>query len=80
MKKCAECNSEKIIKDALVIDRGDANSDHILQVAVDEKPSAFVFKNRMYSDVKADVCADCGYISFYAIYPENLWTTYQNRK
>ena len=80
MKKCPECDSDKIIKDALIIDRGDANSDHILQVAVDEKPNASFFKQRLYSNVKADVCADCGYTAFYAANPEILWTAYQNRK
>lgn len=76
MKKCPECGSEKIISDAKLLERGD-NSEPI--IAVEADPSAIFFKNRTISDITANVCGDCGFIRFYAKYPSNLWTAYQNR-
>lgn len=80
MKKCPECNSEKIIKEALAIDRGDQYSTNNMIVGIEQNPKAFIFKNRTDSDVRAEVCADCGYISFYAVNPEYLWSAYQMKK
>lgn len=80
MKKCLECKSERIIKDALALDRSSSESHYVMWVAIDEKPDALMFKNRIYSDVKADVCGDCGFIQYYAKDPERLWLAYQKRK
>ena len=79
MKKCPECESERIIKDALALDRGDYNANVGFQVAVDEKPEAFMFKQRITSTTNVEICGDCGYIQFYAKNPESLWLAYQNR-
>ena len=80
MKSCPECNSQEIIKDVKVLDRGDQYSTNIMQVAVDEYPDALIFKQRNYSNVKAEVCAGCGFIQFYAIDPVKLLHAYQNRQ
>lgn len=80
MKNCPECNSQKIIKDAKAIDRGDYNAANIMRLAVDEEPDALVFKRRNYSDITAEVCADCGYVAFYAADPQTLWEAYQNQR
>ncbi len=79
MKNCLECGSERIIPDVKALDYNDG-SYYDLRIAVDQNPGAFIFKNRNYSDVKAKVCADCGYIHFFAENPENLWYAYQNRQ
>lgn len=76
MKNCPECGSENIINDARLIERGEGGEPLI---AVDENPSALVFKKRTTSDINAKVCGDCGFIRFYAKYPSGLWTAYQNR-
>jgi hypothetical protein len=57
----------------------DDGSYRDLKVAVEQNPEAFIFKSRSYSGVKAKVCADCGFIAFYADNPYLLWQTYQNR-
>ncbi len=80
MKSCPECDSQKVIKDAKVIDRGDHNSSNDMRVSVDEKPDALIFKQRIYSTVRAHICADCGFIQFYAEDPNMLWLAYQNRQ
>ena len=79
MKSCPECNSQKIIEDAKAIDRGDYNATQDMQIAIDEEPNALIFKQRIFSSVKADVCADCGLVQFYAKEPKMLWAAYQNR-
>ena len=79
MKICYECESEKIIKNANVWET-DHSSDKHLHVAIDESPNALFFKDRMYSTVKADVCADCGFIKFYATQPKLLWEAYLRQK
>jgi predicted Zn-ribbon and HTH transcriptional regulator len=80
MKSCPECNSQKIINDVIVLERGDGNANYVLRVAVDEKPEALIFKQRNYSNVRAQVCADCGYIRFFAEFPDTLWSAYQNQQ
>lgn len=51
-----------------------------MKVAVDQNREALIFRNRIDSEIRAKVCADCGYVSFYAIHPEHLWTAYQMKK
>jgi len=80
MKKCPDCNSEKIIKNAKAIDRGEGNVSMDLSVAVDEFPDALIFKQRIYSELDADVCGECGFIQFYAKNPELLWDAYQKQE
>ncbi len=80
MKKCPECESEKIVEDARGVDYGDYNSVNNFKVKVDGDPDALIFKETVYSEVKAKICAECGYIRFYAISPRQLWTAYKNRQ
>jgi hypothetical protein len=80
MKKCPDCNSEKIIKNAKTLDRGDYNAALTASIAVEEYPDAVIFKNPVYSETDADVCGECGFIQFYAKDPETLWAAYQNRE
>ena len=56
MKKCPECNSEKIIQNAKVANRSENTVN--FSVAVDEYPDAFIFKQRLYSEIDADVCGE----------------------
>jgi hypothetical protein len=75
MKKCPECSSEKIIKNAETINTDNSQ----LKIAVAAQPDALIMKKRTYSDVRAELCADCGYVRFYATDPKELWSAYQNR-
>lgn len=80
MKKCPDCNSENIVKNAHAIDQSENYMNAGFNVAVDEYPDALMFKQRIYSAVDADVCGECGFIQFYAKSPKILWTAYQNQK
>jgi hypothetical protein len=79
MRKCPDCNSERIIKNAKALDRTDYSADAGFNVAVDENPAAWILKQTVYSTVKLNICADCGFISFYADNPQTLWNAYQNQ-
>lgn len=62
----------------MVIDKTERNlGDTGLEVAIDESPDALIFKNRFRSDVRADICGECGYIEIYATNPHGLYRTYQ---
>ena len=75
MKNCPECNSEKIIKTAETFNTDGSQ----LKIAVAAQPDALIMKKRSYSNVRVEVCSDCGYVRFYAATPEELWWAYQNR-
>lgn len=75
MKNCPECNSQKIIKTAETINTDNSQ----LKIAVAAQPDALIMKKRSYSDTRAEVCADCGHVQFYAADPQALWSAYQNR-
>lgn len=73
MKNCLECGSEKIIKNAHVFDRGDGDSKHSFEVYIDESPEAFIFKDRNYDSIRAEICGDCGFVHFFANNPKFLY-------
>jgi hypothetical protein len=60
MKECPNCKSTRIIKDAFAQDMADNNMRFVLNVAVDEKPEALIFKQRIRSATRAEICGDCG--------------------
>lgn len=80
MKNCLECGSEKIVPEVLVLDRASQHSSLNFRVAVDADPDAFIFTERNYSGVSAKVCANCGFIAFYADDPKLLWRAYKNSR
>lgn len=77
MKRCPECNSDKIITDAIASNEGDGGK---LRISVDEKPGNLIIKSRKYSDTFTQVCGYCGYIQLFAKDPNLLWSAYQNQK
>lgn len=77
MQSCLKCNSEKIIPNAMVLDTGQY-AEGYLQIAFDEHPDALVFKQRMKSAVRVNVCGNCGYLEFYAEQPGLIFQAYQN--
>lgn len=74
MKKCPECSSEKVIKNALIQDYAQGGRTMIV---VHQKPDALILKQAVYSDTRAELCGDCGYVQKYAENPQTLWYAYQ---
>ncbi len=58
-------------------DLGDYSAEHTLRVAVDKKPEAWLLKKRTHSYLRAEICADCGFVQVYATDPAALWDAYQ---
>ena len=75
MKKtgiCPKCDSSNIIADAKVIDRGESHAQYQLTVATFRNPDAWIRKGQQSTKVSAWVCADCGFLEFYAKHPQDL--------
>ena len=73
-RKCPKGGSTDIIADAKAIDRNES-FDNELTVATFRKPNAILFKGQQESTLSAWVCADCGYVEFYANSPRALKLT-----
>jgi predicted nucleic-acid-binding Zn-ribbon protein len=70
--KCPKCQSAAVITDAMVVDHAHLNTQREMTVATFRNPSALIFKGQVSSTVSAWVCAECGYLEFYADTPEKL--------
>lgn len=68
--KCPKCGSSDVIKDAIAID----SINRQLSVATYRKPEALLFKGQLATSLSAWVCADCGYVEFYADDPKGIKT------
>lgn len=69
---CRACGSRKIIPNVQVLDQGD-NSDGCLQVVFYGDPQALIFKDRMYGQLRAWICGECGYTELRVSNPEQLY-------
>ena len=74
---CPKCGSSDVIADAKGIDRAHYNAVTELSVGTFRKPEALLFKGRLTSTLSAWVCADCGYVEFYADSPKSIKTETQ---
>ena len=73
--KCPKCASSDVIADAKAIDRsyGSYGSTQTeLTVATFRKPEAVLFKGQQNTTLSAWVCAECGFVEFYADSPKTL--------
>ena len=69
---CLRCGSPQRIAPVRVMDKGEGNGQHDLRLRVDGDPDALIFKDRIYSTVHAEVCADCGHVVLIADDPQEL--------
>jgi predicted nucleic-acid-binding Zn-ribbon protein len=70
--KCPKCGCSDIVADAMAIDRGGSNIPQEMSLATFRKPEALFFKGQQRTTVSAWVCAECGYIEFYADHPKSI--------
>lgn len=80
MKKCPECSSEKIVKDAILKSMGEHYATVPVSAVVYGDPDALILKQAVKSEIRIEVCGDCGFIQAYAMDPRQLWATYQSRQ
>lgn len=75
-EKCTVCGSSRIMRDVKVCDQGQHSSGK-LHLVVYGDPSALLFKNALYGELAATVCADCGRVDLHVANAEEL---YQRRQ
>jgi hypothetical protein len=73
-RHCPRCGSPKIIPNTVILDQ--AYSHGPLHVVVDAKPDALIFKDRLYDQLAADICADCGHVELTVAHPGDLYEHY----
>lgn len=78
-KTCGKCGSDKIVPKVQVIDRGDHSVEGNLEVAIDENPDAFFFRERFRAGISARVCGNCGFVEFYVNNPDLLYSAHQKQ-
>lgn len=62
--KCLQCESSRIVADVRAVDHGHGNGKLDLKLEVYGKPDAWIFKEAHAGILRANVCADCGFVMF----------------
>ena len=75
--RCPRCGSTKIIPDLTIVDQGEG-SDGKLNAVIFGSPQALIFKDRLYGEVKADICGKCGHVELRVANPRALYLHYRN--
>jgi predicted nucleic-acid-binding Zn-ribbon protein len=77
---CPKCGSKDVMADVEVRDEG-RNGSHPLRVVVHEpepaKHGAIWVQGQSTGDIRARVCANCGYAELYADNLAALWKSYK---
>ncbi len=73
---CPRCGADEVIPRARVAERGDDNLRYDLQVEVQRRPNAILFKRPERADLTARVCGACGYAELYVDAPGAPYTAY----
>lgn len=76
---CPRCGSDAIVPDARLVDRGDGDMRKTLEIGLETKPDAVVFKKEVRVALRAQVCGDCGFVDLFATQPGALWEAYLDR-
>lgn len=53
-------------------------SDGELKVVVYGNPEALFFKDRLFGEIRADICGSCGHIQFHVANPSELYDHYRD--
>jgi hypothetical protein len=77
--RCPACASTRVIPRVHVIDQGQG-SHGSLNVVVYGNPEALLFKDRLWGQLAADVCGDCGHVQFRVQNPRQLYEHYLRSK
>jgi predicted nucleic-acid-binding Zn-ribbon protein len=76
--QCAKCGSTRVIPRVFIVDESPATSDGLpqdnpLRVRVEGNPSAWIRKDRLYGELTARICGECGYTELYVQNPSELY-------
>ena len=70
---CGHCGSDEVIPRVRVVDRGEGNGTYDLQVEVQLRPEAKIFKQAKRSNLYATMCGRCGFTELFADLPRTLY-------
>ena len=73
---CTRCGSDSMIPRVRVVERGDGNQRYDLEVEVQRRPNAVLFKRPERTTLSAHVCGACGHAELYADAPRVLHAAY----
>ena len=73
---CTRCGSDEVIPRVRVVERGDGNTRYDLQLEVQRRPNAVLFKRPERSSLSAVACGACGFTELYAEVPRALYAAY----
>lgn len=77
---CAKCGSPRVVPNARLVDRVNEYGLHGyggVQLIVDRRPAAMVFKQSERATLQARVCGACGFVEIYASDADALFDAYQ---
>lgn len=75
-KCCVRCGSTHVIPNAIIGDQAPGPGG-ILNALVIGNPDAWIFKDVEYSELKADICGQCGHVELKATNPGVLYEHYR---
>ena len=73
---CPRCGSSKMMFGVTVQDQGQGSNGD-LRVVVCGDPPALIFKDRLYGELKANICGDCGHVELRVANPKELYRHYR---
>lgn len=73
---CPRCGSSRMMLGVTICDQGEG-SGGTLNVVICGDPSALIFKDRLYGELKADICGDCGHVELRVRNPKALYRHYR---
>jgi len=68
---CPKCGSTRVIPNRPIRYK---SSDGNLSVYVDAVPDALIFKERLYRELLADICGDCGHVELAVPNPHDIYS------
>ena len=75
VRSCIRCGSGRVIPCATIHDQGQ-HSDGKLYALILGNPDALLFRDRMYGEIRADICGSCGHAELRVQNPEELYQHY----
>ena len=72
IRKCAVCGSDKMIPNVAIRDSQSLS----IKAQVISKPEAILFKDPVYSQLRAWICGECGYVMLFVRRPKKLYQAY----
>lgn len=73
---CPRCGSSKMMFGVSVQGQGEGSNQN-LRVVVCGDPSALIFKDRLYGELRANICGDCGHVELRVANPKALYRHYR---